>query len=375
MIKPIVNELLLLEPFFGFLALKLKYIEKPEIKTMAVDGIHFYYNPSFVRTETKEHLVADVVHELLHCVLDHITRGKHHQKQISNYAADYVVNDYIKNKTNFKLQPWVLYEPRFSNMSYEAVYKILLDESGGTPDSSLTEKSERQGTFFFDPNNTTEEIGNVTVKDYWETNIQEAATMMKTIGAKIDSNIEALINATKPAQLPWFKLLKRFLINGKSGRTNWQMPSRRNTISSFFLPARHKGKLNHIVIAIDTSCSVTDNEFQHIIGEVNKIVSDIKPAKVSVIHCDTDVRMVNIYRPKSFPLKEVKMYGRGGTAFKPVFDYIAEKKLAPTCLLYFTDMWGYFNFTKPKYPVLWINTDYPNNQVAPFGTTIGINTK
>ena len=44
--------------------------------------------------------VLMVLSKLLHCVLKHPIRGKDHNSKISNYAADYVVNDYIKTKTN-----------------------------------------------------------------------------------------------------------------------------------------------------------------------------------------------------------------------------------------------------------------------------------
>ena len=66
------------------------------------------------------------------------------------------------------------------------------------------------------------------------------------------------------------------------------------------------------------------------------------------------------------------MEGRGGTRFEPVFDYVRTNKINPQCLIYFTDMGSSFNFKKPNYPVLWIDTATKGEYKAPFGKTIAI---
>ena len=69
MLTKIKNKLLVTEPFFGYLLLKLKFIKDEDVGTMAVDGVSFWYSPSFVERTSPVLLLGIVVHELLHCVL------------------------------------------------------------------------------------------------------------------------------------------------------------------------------------------------------------------------------------------------------------------------------------------------------------------
>ena len=44
------TKLLIEQPFFGTLALRLKVVEKPEIDTAATDGKHHFYNTCLLYT-------------------------------------------------------------------------------------------------------------------------------------------------------------------------------------------------------------------------------------------------------------------------------------------------------------------------------------
>ncbi len=61
--------------------------------------------------------------------------------------------------------------------------------------------------------------------------------------------------------------------------------------------------------------------------------------------------------------------GGGGTAFKPVFDWVEEKGIRPVCLVYLTDLYGPVSFDAPEYPTLWCCT---NAKQGPFGETVEI---
>jgi predicted metal-dependent peptidase len=67
-------QLILSQPFFGTLALRLRPVERHDIQTMAVDGKHLFYNPAFVDSFTDEELRGVIAHEVMHCVHHHMTR-------------------------------------------------------------------------------------------------------------------------------------------------------------------------------------------------------------------------------------------------------------------------------------------------------------
>ena len=367
------TKLLMTEPFFGYLLLKLKFIEDESVKTMAVDGVNFWYAPSFIRENTFDHVLGVIVHELLHCVLMHISRGALHNPQLSNIAADYVVNWYIINKTNFTLPECALYDDRFSDMSYDAVYQILYDENKGKADQDQVNQSEQMGTFEPRKNeDVSDDTGGLTLEDYWVSNIHEAAKIIQTIGLSNSPLVEELLLSTVPPQLPWTRILKRFIKKTVKSNSTWNRPNRRFAHRGMFLPSKGSKNLDVFIFIWDTSCSVTNVQFQHGLAEVNQVAKTMSPSKIIIIQCDDKVAKVETFLPKDYPIKTT-IVGRRCTAFKPAFDYIEENNLKPNCVVYFTDLQGSTDFKPPPYPVLWVNTAYPNNTQPEFGTVIGLN--
>ena len=97
-----------------------------------------------------------------------------------------------------------------------------------------------------------------------------------------------------------------------------------------------------ITIAIDTSGSISDEKLQYFFNEVFNII-ELTKFKLTVIQCDSEIKDIRTYNNKrQFDLKDIKIHGRGGTAFSPVFEYIntLHSDNYPDVLLYFTDGWG-----------------------------------
>ena len=367
------SKLLIREPFFGYLVLKLKFIsDAVNTKTMATDGRCLWFNHKWCVDKTLEEIIGVLIHELMHCVFRHPVRGKDHIPLISNYAADYVVNDYIINKTNFTLPGKFLYEPRFTDMSYEAVYAILLDEYKKDPSKFSEEDLGDYGVFIIPEESPEDSPDDISLDKFWEIALQESNSILKATGKQPSVGSEMLLDLTKPPQLPWNKILRRFMHDKLKARSDWTKPNPRYAHTGLILPSKHEKTINHIVGAVDTSCSVTRDELDHINAEVNKILLQLKPRKFTLIHCDTQIRKIDTYTANQYPVR-INIKGRGGTAFAPVFEHVKQAKLNPTCLIYFSDLEGYFDFPKPRYPTLWINTSWlPQKRVASFGQTIGL---
>ncbi len=124
--------------------------------------------------------------------------------------------------------------------------------------------------------------------------------------------------------------------------------------------------MGEIVVAIDTSGSISQEMLNTFGGEIKAIVQSSRPTKTHVIYCDSEVNHVDEFGPNDD--LHFDMHGGGGTAFAPPFAYVAEKSIKPVCLVYLTDGYGSFP-AAPEYPTMWVCT---TDVVAPFGETVPI---
>jgi predicted metal-dependent peptidase len=116
--------LILEQPFFGALALRLKLIEKNEIPTLAVDGTHIFYNAEFVKSLTPQLLKSAVCHEVGHCVFSHINRRGSRDPWLWNLSGDFVVNEMIKSSGMQIDEKW-LWKAEWKDMTVDHIYNLL----------------------------------------------------------------------------------------------------------------------------------------------------------------------------------------------------------------------------------------------------------
>lgn len=133
-----------LRPFFGGFIGKLRTIYTFRVKTQATDGYNLFVNPQFTYNLDMTGKVFVLAHEIMHCVLNHMRRGKNHDHEKSNIAADYEVNswindvDLIRASTQQKLG--ALYDKKYSGWGYE---KIYADNPSGPKDSMDNSKQSK----------------------------------------------------------------------------------------------------------------------------------------------------------------------------------------------------------------------------------------
>ena len=84
-------------PFFAYLVMNLKIVEKKEVGSMGVDNKgNCYYNPSFVEGLTNEEVEGVLCHEVMHIVLEHLVRGQNEEYPVLlNVAMDMCINDLL----------------------------------------------------------------------------------------------------------------------------------------------------------------------------------------------------------------------------------------------------------------------------------------
>lgn len=111
---------------------------------------------------------------------------------------------------------------------------------------------------------------------------------------------------------------------------------------------QHKKKVS-ILVAVDTSASVSKKELEEFFSEIEYIYK--AGARVTILQCDTQINSVTEYDGKNIP--DIK--GRGGTSFQPPIDYYIKNKKEYASLIYFTD--GECNVpTQRPSGVVWVIT-------------------
>ena len=81
-----------MNPCFGALLEYVNFIYTFDVPTQATDGTRLFINPTWTNTLTDGEIRFVMIHELLHCVFNHLKRGRGHDKRLANVAADFEVN-------------------------------------------------------------------------------------------------------------------------------------------------------------------------------------------------------------------------------------------------------------------------------------------
>lgn len=357
------SRLLLKHPFFGTLALFLELREDPGVPTMATDGRWIYYNPAYVEEiagRNKAVLETGVAHEVLHAALGHLWRRGSRQPIRWNVAADFVVNALLR-ASGMVVPPEWLYSRDFENLSVEEVYARLPDPLPGKPWDVHIEPDAwefGQGDSG-QPGRGTESSGESSrrcgdprraLPDEWASRVAAAAQAARMQG-KLPAGLEAVLEEALKPKVSWRDILAEFLQRARFEYT-WLPPDRRLVHAGLYVPDFGGRAVEEIVIAVDTSGSISDKELSQFLAEV-RAVWECGTFVLHIVDCDAQVyHWHTVERGDAFP--RLKVSGRGGTDFRPVFKEVDRRGIVPTALVYLTDGCGTYPDRPPPYPVLWV---------------------
>lgn len=394
-------------PFYASLLSQMRKIEcvgdlAKQIPTEAVavenGRINFYFNPKFLETLTVEEAVAVLTHECNHVVLGHLTRMRDEYKEngsLANIAQDMNANqniqhlphgactvqsitaEFAKKGIKLNLKDDDTSENHYKELNKHSNKMSVEQNADGTYDLVIKDANGKEvGRIKVSPcsNKDKQSEGNMKgdipelAKEVIRQAVKEAAEATQKARGHLPSGLEEAIGEwLKPPVISWRTLLKRFLAASiKSGsKRSWKRPNRR-------FGDLQKGKLSDrmvsVTIAIDTSGSISTEDFKSFISEMRAIQSCYK-GTMTVMECDAEIQKT--YKLNKYKKIQTNFKGRGGTSFRPVFEYIKEKRLKTDLLVFFTDLWGdQENCQKPPYPVLWVSTT--SDQKVPFGHVISL---
>jgi len=368
-------------PFFSYLVMHLRFI--PDRKgvlpcnTIGVDAYgNIYYNEKFIESLSTKTCKEILCHEVLHVALEHMKRLEQRNKRIWNIAIDLAVN-YVLRQHGMKLTEDALipdekgYFKRFNiNVNGKIAEQMYTELYNKVPRTLKTQTDvhiyKAEGKIqksYKDQKNLRKE------KFDWKKILREAEVHSKIHGVE-PLGIERDIDFLFRHKINWKSLLWKYIINEIPVDFTWTKQSKKTISSNIYLPSTKKENIN-VVVAVDTSGSITKNMLNEFIGEIIKLSRSFEFIDVTILTCDAEVQDVFRLRNREIirKIKNIRVHGGGGTSFVPVFNWIYENQKNTKVLIYLTD--GYGIYPKDEtIPTIWVTIG--RNPPQPFKKVIKV---
>lgn len=346
--------------FFSTLCLSLDLSLNESVGTAGTDGTKLIISPSFFLGLTEGERIFLLAHETLHVAYLHCLRRGNRDKRLYNTAADYVINSELKSR-GFHFIKEGLYDSKYDGMSTEEVYTKLeqnprnqrncmpdlLEPTGSTPTQGEIDSIEQQ----------------VLAKISRAAMMAEMSNQAGSVPVGIKRHLEDI---SKP-KVNWRVVLRRFFSDLSPSDYSWRRPNRKYMPN--YLPKLVSQNLDRIDFAIDTSGSISNEDFNQFVSEVHGVLRMLNPKEIGVYQFDHELQGSHVVRNIRDIIK-LPFLGGGGTKPQAAIDEFIKHKAKALIML--TD--GYFSkrpLIDPKRPVIWIIYDNPSF-TAPFGKVVHI---
>ena len=366
-LSKISKELMLKEPYYGFFLIMLNKMWRKDLPTAGVskNGINYQLaiNEEFWTSLSEKHQMGLLKHELLHIAFGHLVSfGSFRNKKLANVAMDMEINQYIDpdylptggiDINNYedlnldrkagcryyydKLQQLKDEKDKDGTCGNEEMDKLLDNiDNGDVPDHSTWEE--------FDDLSEAE-------KKLIEKQLQKVLSDAKEQTIKKRGNVPGeiegviIIEEIVRPKFDWRSYVRRF--SGTSTKVFTKKIRRKENRRYDENPGLKIKMKQHMLLAIDTSGSVSNAELTEFMNEIHHIYK--AGVDITIVQCDTSINSIEEYKGKN----ELNVKGRGGTEFDPVLDYYNANQKKYTSLVYFTDGECYTS-VKPKGRILWV---------------------
>ena len=376
------------------------------IPTACTNGRDEKYGRKFVAMLKEPELNFVVLHENLHKAYRHLTTWKklHDENHsLANQACDYVINLKLKDLDpsertiamprfqdgEMKGKPMGLLDEKYRGLNAKQVFDLLKEEQKGGGSGKGDGESEGEGS---GGSGTSQGAGQGFDDHDWDGAKEMTEEEKKVLEREVDQAIRQgvmahqkiagtgggdldrdLLELLEP-KVDWREMLREFVKSTCSAKdtSSWRRVNRRFLSTGTYMPSLIGEKVGHMVIAVDTSGSIGQEELSGFLTEVKGIAEEVKPSQVDLIYWDSRVAGHEEYTENDVSniINSTKPRGGGGTSPSCVSEYLKEKRIVPECVIMLTDGyvgsdWG-SDWTAP---VLWAIVG-GNDCVADNGKTI-----
>jgi predicted metal-dependent peptidase len=311
--------------------------------TAYTNGRDVVYGREFISELTEPELRGVILHENKHKMYRHIATWHHLWKQNArkaNMACDYVINleiaDEGKATGGFVALPkCALLDEKYRGMDSQQVFGLLPDEDEqgggqGTGKESLDEHGWEDA----------QEMSAEEVKELAQ-EIDNAIRQGAILAGKTGGNLNRCFTDLMSAKVDWREALREFVSSVSSGKddSTWRKPNRRWLQHNIYMPSTISESMGSILIAVDTSGSIRDEDINKFLSEVVGIMNNVNPEQVHLLYWDSDVAGHEVYGVGDGDrlMASTKPKGGGGTTPSCITDYMAKHNLKPECSVVLTD--------------------------------------
>ena len=397
-------------PFLATISLMANYKFDSNCELFQTDGRVISIDRSYFNPLTDVERTGLLLHLTLHSALLHAIRQGVRETRIWNIAADIVVNNIILEAGDFEPPRNTAVETQYKDLSVEQVYETLTSlpkendslykaamNMPSQPKDGCGEKNQQSGKTQH-PNNyqisqllnqlypchkdlqqpsqgtsktetSLHEQKKATEKtsQYWQGALRKADAVAR-LSSQSQGNIPAglflEIGQMMTPVLDWRSLLWHFVVRTPDDFNGYD---RRFIHQGLYLDQLESERLN-VLVAIDTSGSIDQEELTQFISELMGIASSYYFIHIELYYVDAD-----IYGPYelSEEMENMPPQGGGGTDFDVFYRAVVEKKDQNSLdlVVYFTDGYGEFPEQEPTTETMWVVTcGGLNNESFPFGT-------
>ncbi|ALP91516.1 VWA-like domain-containing protein [Clostridium butyricum] len=334
------------DAFFGQFMLSIKREIRFDIKVPIAtipkrDGFNMYFNPFFFLNCTKREMAALLKHEIYHIMNLHFEREKQLKNRFSKEAVgvalDISINQYIKDLPGYSRKLEAINMEHNLNLAENRSVEEYAEEIYKSIKSRIKKDkfNENGNEEFLLEMDKAHEIWDEIDIDEESINSLTKKTAISAYNKNTPEGLEKIILAydEKP-EISWELVLKNAIPAMKSGYKKTIVRRNRRQPERFDLRGTLPKNEAEVVVAIDISASMKDDEMKKILIEILSITHASKN-KVTVIECDNEIRKV--YKLRSEKDIQKRCRENGSTLFSPVFKYIRDKNLKNCILVYFTD--------------------------------------
>jgi predicted metal-dependent peptidase len=355
---------------------------KDDCPTAYTNGRDEYYGRAFVDDLTDPEFRGLILHENYHKLLRHLITWMWmfmENPKLANMACDYVINliIYLENRDGFAVLPkGALLDERFANMSAAQVYKILKQEQ----EENVAEQSKGEGNGGGLDEHDWEGAQEMSADEQRDLaqEIDQAIRQGALTAGKVGSGGNRAIDQLLQPEVNWREVLREFITETCRGNddSTWRQPSRRHLAMGILRPSGITERVGELVIAIDTSGSIGQQELTKCLSEIKGVCDTVRPESIRILYWDTKVCAEEVYGVHGTPLEQLtqttKPAGGGGTMVQCVPDYIQKNNINAQAVIVLTDGYLGGDWGAWTMPLLWGILD--NKSARPtIGKTLHIN--
>ena len=347
-------------------------------------------NPLLLGLDSLPEMIYTICHEIEHIVLNHPADGARYNPQKDplvhhklNIAMDVSINDRLskdskENKASVISEPDDVYTSAYLREEHKLHLKELqafdyyferipdpetidgknpkiIIVGNGNNREIITEPKRKNMICLphWTDSNDPDEISSIIRKFVSDVCEGMSETMR---GALPDHQSEALEKLLSPPTISWRQLLKRYVGSIPHGHKKTRTRLSRRQPERYDISGSINDRLIKIVVAIDTSASMSYDDLERVMVEIFDIVGT-RLCELTIIECDTEVQ--HVYKATSVKDLAYEVHGCGGTSFTPVIEHVnANRYFRDAILIYFTDGMGEASIPRPlTLRTMWVLQD------------------